>query len=521
MDREEVARRLEEIRKSVGERLAERAPGALDDGAPEEVPFHLAPGIGLRVGGDPALTTTEDLEAANRHADPHAPAPSRAPVLGAPINLLRRLTQPIVKLFAGGHLARQQEFNSHVVRHLNELGQRLEERARGLEHALEVWSADPSGIEMRLRRTLDHYDAALRQRHMTLFSALEEEVLVAHSAAQRVQKLEELVVERARAVDDRFDEKDGILNTSLTEAQSQRQALSADVARLESQIGELMAVRSLLKKALAAGGAPSAPDSQSAVVPGGDVEPGAWSELSERLIDEDYRAFQDRFRGEPQAIAERMRSHVARFEGVEGPVADLGCGRGEFLDLLAEAGVAAIGVEINAADVEECAKRGHQATVADLFEWLEEQPDSTLGGIFMAQVIEHLPPAAWQRLVELAASKVGSGGRLVIETINPESLYAMARAYVVDPTHIRPVHPELLAFLSRRAGFHPVEVHYQSPVPPQERPAGLPFFEGASASDLSDELRALRESLLRVDRICCAPQEYSLCAVRPDTGSPE
>ena len=149
--------------------------------------------------------------------------PSRAPLLGAPINVLRRLTQPVVKLFVGGHLARQQEFNAHVVRHLNELGQRLEERARGLEQALEVWSADPSGIEMRLRRTLDHYDAALRQRHMTLFSALEEEVLVAHTAAQRVQKLEELVVERRRpsmfASTRRIGEA-RVLSDALTETQS-------------------------------------------------------------------------------------------------------------------------------------------------------------------------------------------------------------------------------------------------------------------------------------------------------------
>ena len=152
--------------------------------------------------------------------------------------------------------------------------------------------------------------------------------------------------------------------------------------------------------------------------------------------------------------------------GRRGPVADLGCGRGEFLDLLAEAGVAAIGVEINAADVEECTKRGHQATVADLFEWLEEQQDDALGGIFMAQVIEHLPPAAWQRLRRARGVEAkADGGRLVVETINPESLYAMARAYVVDPTHVRPVHPELLAFLSRRAGLHPVDVHFQSPVP--------------------------------------------------------
>jgi len=513
VDREEVARRLEEIRKEVRARLAERAPGALDDGLPEEVPFHLEPRIGLKVGGEPSLTTTDDLAAANLAVDIRAPVPSGSPLL----NLLRRITQPIVTLFAGGNLARQQEFNSYTVRHLNELGRRLEERVRNLEEALEVWSEDPSGVETRLRRGLEDYDAALRQRHTTLFSALEEEVLVAHAAAEKGQRLEELVVERAQAVDRRFDEKDDVLNAALTEVQARQSAHETELDRIEKQVGEIMAMRSLLKKALDSSSGPRQGDVPASAV---DVEPAEWSQLADHLGDEDYRAFQDRFRGEPREIADRMSAHVAFFAGLQGVVADLGCGRGEFLDLLAAADVEAVGVEINAADVEECRRRGHRAEVGDLFGWLDQQAEDSVGGIFMAQVIEHLPPAAWQRFVELAASRLRPGGRLIVETINPESLYAMARAYVIDPTHIRPVHPELLSFLSRRAGFHPVEVRYQAPVPAEERPAGLPFFEEGSASGLSEELRALKESLLRIDRICCAPQEYAMYAVRPDVGEP-
>jgi O-antigen chain-terminating methyltransferase len=212
-------------------------------------------------------------------------------------------------------------------------------------------------------------------------------------------------------------------------------------------------------------------------------------------------------------IAERMRDHVARFSGTGAKVADLGCGRGEFLDLLRDAGIEAVGVEINAADVEECRRRGHQAVVADLFDWLEEQSDGALGGIFMAQVIEHLPPMDWQRLVELAARKLAGGGRLVIETINPESLYALARAYVIDPTHVRPVHPQLLSFLARRAGLHPVEIELQSPVPDDERATGVSLFR--SPGPVDEELAALKEALVRLDRICCAPQEYTLQATRP------
>lgn len=520
MDRDEVAQRLEAIRRVVREQLAMKEPAVFDDSVREEAPFHLRPGIGVVISADPNLAVTDELRAANEAADILAPTRSETRVVGPLIDLLRRLTRPLVKLFLGRELGRQQQFNAHAVRHMNELGNRLEQRVRHLEEALAEWSANPGGIDARVRKSLHDYDAALRQRHMTLFSALEEEVLIAHTAAERVQKLDERVVERAQAIDRRFAEKDEAFDRAMRRREGE---LGESVARVEAQIGEFMAMRSLLRKALeTAVPAPPAASAASAAPakPAPAGEPSAWSELGGWMGDEDYRSFQDRFRGEPEVIAERMRNHVERFAAADGKVADLGCGRGEFLDLLRDAGIAAVGVEINAADVQECKRRGHEVVDADLFDWLEQQDDGSLGGIFMAQVIEHLPPTDWQRFIELAARKLAAGGRLVVETINPESLYAMARAYVIDPTHVRPVHPELLAFLARRAGLHPVEVEFQSPVPDDERATGLPFFQEPPSADYNAQSAALKEALVRLDRICCAPQEYTLQATRAELGEP-
>lgn len=517
MDRDEVAQRLETIRRVVRDQLAMKEPSVFDDSVREEAPFHLRPGIGIVVGADPDLAVTDDLLAANETADMFAPTRATTPVVGPFIDLLRRLTRPVVKVFLGGALGRQQEFNAHAVRHMNELGNRLERRVHHLEEAIAEWLADPSGIDARVRKSLHDYDAALRQRHMTLFSALEEEVLVAHTTAERVQKLEESFVERAQAVDYRFAEKDEAFDRVMRRREGD---LGEAVGRVEGQIGELMALRSLLRKALETAAPATTAAAAAPAKPAPAAEPSAWSELGEWMGDEDYRSFQDRFRGEPEVIAERMRNHVERFAAVDGKVADLGCGRGEFLDLLRDAGIVAVGVEINAVDVEECKRRGHEAVDADLFDWLEQQDDDSLGGIFMAQVIEHLPPTDWQRFIELAARKLAAGGRVVVETINPESLYAMARAYVIDPTHVRPVHPELLVFLARRAGLHPVEVEFQSPVSDDERATGLPFFQESPSADTSAQLAALKEALVRLDRICCAPQEYTLQATRPELGEP-
>ena len=412
---------------------------------------------------------TNDFKAANATADILSPKPFTAPVVGSLINLLRRFGQPFVRLFLP-QLARQQQFNAHVVRHMNELQKTIEE---------------------------------LR------------------NAAEELSRLEERFAERSEAIDRRFSEKDAEKDAAFSALSARFNEAAKVYDEIEGQIGELMALRSMLRTALER--APAASEAgritKKTVTPKTpEIEPTSWSQLTEWMEDEDYRSFQDRFRGNPEVIAERMREHVVRFDGVEGRVADLGCGRGEFLDLLAEADIDAIGVEINATGAEECRRRGHDAVVSDLLEWLSEQKDASLGGVFMAQVIEHLAPTDWQRFVELAAAKLEAGGRLVVETINPGSLYALARAYVVDPTHIRPVHPELLSFLARRSGLCAVDVQFQAPVPDEERPTGLAFFQGDTSVEMSEELAAIREAMSRLDQICCAPQEYTLQATRPALG---
>jgi SAM-dependent methyltransferase len=172
----------------------------------------------------------------------------------------------------------------------------------------------------------------------------------------------------------------------------------------------------------------------------------------------DYFAFEARMRGSTGDVRERQRVYVEDFADAT-PVLDLGCGRGEFLGLLRDAGIAARGVDADADMV--AYARGDDLAVeqADVLAQLESLEDGSLGGIFAAQLVEHLPPPALFRLLELAARKLRPGGLLVAETINPLSPLAL-RSYFADLTHAQPLVPETLVLLAKQAGFRDVQTRF-------------------------------------------------------------
>jgi SAM-dependent methyltransferase len=182
----------------------------------------------------------------------------------------------------------------------------------------------------------------------------------------------------------------------------------------------------------------------------------------------DYFAFEARMRGSAAEVRERQRPYVELFAGAD-PVLDVGCGRGEFLALLRDAGIDARGVDADADMVDFARGEGLEVTQADALEHLSSLPDASVGGVFCAQLVEHLPPAALLRLLELAAAKLRPGGLFVAETINPLSPLAL-RNYFADLTHAQPLVPETLVLLAREAGFSRVDVRYANE---PDRPDGL------------------------------------------------
>ena len=176
----------------------------------------------------------------------------------------------------------------------------------------------------------------------------------------------------------------------------------------------------------------------------------------------DWLRFADRFRGSEADIHERQRIYAARFRGSVG-VLDLGCGRGEMLEILRDAGIPARGVDLNEDSIAVCRSKGLEAEQADLFGYLSALPDSSLGGLICCQVVEHLPPERLPELVRLAHAKLRAGALIAIETPNPECLAIFATHFYIDPTHRHPIPPVLASFYLEEAGFGRVEIERLSP----------------------------------------------------------
>ena len=167
--------------------------------------------------------------------------------------------------------------------------------------------------------------------------------------------------------------------------------------------------------------------------------------------DDAYVAFENIFRGSEELVRRRQRTYLEDLRDHE-PVVDLGCGRGEMLDLLKEANIAASGVDSDAGMTRHATGKGHHVERADIIKYLEAQADGSIGALFSAQVIEHLSLEQLLKFLTLASAKLKPGGVLIAETVNPHSQRAL-KTFYVDLTHNKPIFPEVLVALCRQIGY--------------------------------------------------------------------
>jgi O-antigen chain-terminating methyltransferase len=189
----------------------------------------------------------------------------------------------------------------------------------------------------------------------------------------------------------------------------------------------------------------------------------------------DYFLLENQLRGPREVLLQRQKVYLDYFRDAD-KVVDIGCGRGELVELLEAEGIPVSGVDADPDMANYCRELGLPVSQADGVEYLAELEDDSLGGVFLGRVVEHLTPDAAARLFHYCWAKLRPGGVFVVETINPDCPAALAEFHE-NPTRLRPVPTELLRFLFESQGFDVQTTVYTAPVS-EESPPCVRFRDG-------------------------------------------
>lgn len=176
-----------------------------------------------------------------------------------------------------------------------------------------------------------------------------------------------------------------------------------------------------------------------------------------------YRAFEDKFRGSREVIKARLKVYLPFIEPLkdiypDASAVDLGCGRGEWLELLGEIGFSAQGVDINDGMLVACRELDLRVQTGEALSFLKNIPDESQAVISGFHLVEHIPFDNLQALVEESLRVLRPAGVLILETPNPENIVVGTSSFYLDPTHQRPIPPQLLSFLPEYYGFNKTKI---------------------------------------------------------------
>jgi SAM-dependent methyltransferase len=451
---------------------------------------------------------------------------SRMPVIGFLFSWLNwALRLPVLvrnfqTLEAHSHYAHAQ-FQQHIAAHTSELArlaqvqQRESGAAQSRYHVLQSesaarWAAAEAESARLLQALEAHLDAALAdinaRTDQRLDAQKQEMDVLARQLSDGVERLDLRLKQQSAEVEDALAAVRGrldVLQIQLERLLASDGPLANRVSRAElaaaaaAQTAELASLRFSLEQIQHS---IAARELQQVVarLRANEARDAREAELLEAF----YLGFEDRFRGSRELVKARARHYLPLVLACDAgspaaPVLDIGCGRGEWLELLGEHGRSALGIDINATMLQECRERGLQVQQADAVAYLRGVEPGSLGAITAIHVAEHLRFGELIELLDLCLRALRSGGLLALETPNPENVEVGSCNFYMDPTHGNPLPPALLEYLVASRGFQRAEVHRLTesrgeldPVPPLSS-------DSSNASELNSILFTLNH-LVRV-----------------------
>ena len=450
----------------------------------------------LRTGENRDLESWRELWEADREF----PIVSHRGLLGGIVVFFKRMLRGVVRAPQADLWERQRAYNLTVQQQIEAISPLTREAAE-LREIIAGVRGDLGGELAGLGKDLQTVQSELaRDVRETRDTQMKELNDVQEEAAQDLRNVKKQHADYLRSHAKRIDHLEGFHNRGYDEVMDHTAALFSHLDNKLDRYRELSRERWGRLGGLLA------------IAEGEGQAADRRAELAEAVADEKYLEFEDRFRGSEEDIAGRLAPYLETLKG-RGEVLDLGCGRGEALEVLSAHGISCSGVDSNVEMVSRCREKGFQAEVGDLFSALGGRSEGSLGGVVSFHVIEHLPAAELERLSRLAWRVLEPGGVLVLETPNPVSMVVGASRFWIDPTHKRPVHPESMKTLLELSGFDPVERIDLQPFAEEDR---LPEI---STDGLDDELGALVERINRLrdrlDDLLFGFQDYGLIAHKP------
>jgi len=370
----------------------------------------------------------------------------RLPPMSQMRGLRRRLAVPVARVIlrAAQLVTRDQSaFNRLVLDLLRMLTDTVHDRLTAASGKLDTLTEGLAQAISQSRAVPELLDAGARTAAEV--RALRERIAGFEDAAAR---LEAAIAELVRRLDDTRTAE----LASKSEAERQRAEHARTVAALERRIAGLL-------EGVQRRPAPGAPAQVTAVA--GD----ALAQLSDAF----YVSFEDRFRGSSADVKQRTRVYLplitdAGAGTADRPVLDVGCGRGEWLELLGENGLVGHGIDRNQTMVAESRARGLEVTEADVLEHLRSLPAASLGAVTGMHVLEHVDFSTLVAILDECTRVLRPGGVAIFETPNPKNLVVGACQFYLDPTHRTPLHPDAMVFVAESRGLSRVHVLPLHPV---------------------------------------------------------
>jgi SAM-dependent methyltransferase len=301
----------------------------------------------------------------------------------------------------------------------------------------------------------------------------------AHSLNQQILKLQNDLVFH-------IDQKQLQLTQSIGESKAE---IDENILKVQKTLGELRLNLDALRRSQVDGHKSSAPQS--------DNNPTSSVQIDDIM----YLALEDKFRGDRDIVGQRQVSYLKYLGSTitsTTPLLDLGCGRGEWLLALKANDIPSVGVDGNEVCVAECTEAGLSVQLGDIMTFLRNSKDASFGAVTLFQVFEHLTFADLLDVIREIRRVLVKGGILIGEIPNSKNLRVGSSTFWIDPTHQRPLFPDVLIFLAEQIGFENVDGIYVNRLGPDHDLSGLP--EGA--------LHALASVLEAVD----GPGDFALIA---------